>query len=275
MKRLVGLVLVALFALLPVGAAIAQEATPEASPAAEAPTVFVRQDPALGPYLSDPAGMSLYIFSNDTVAGESTCYDDCATAWPPFTAEEPLSLPFTVDGELTLIERTDGTMQVAYNGMPLYYWQNDTQPGDVTGHGVGDVWWLVAPGSQMGVAAATPAATPMAAEMAGTPVAGGEVAVSLIDFSVDANVTTFQVGQEYTFQISNIGSMTHEFYVEIAGADGEPLEADGMEAEVEDIEAGATASLVWTFTEPGNYQFACHIGSHYPAGMALNITVVE
>jgi predicted lipoprotein with Yx(FWY)xxD motif/uncharacterized cupredoxin-like copper-binding protein len=274
MKRLLGLGLVAVFTLLPAGVAVAQEATPEASPVSEEPTVFVRQDPALGPYLSDPAGMTLYIFSNDTVAGESTCYDDCATSWPPFTAEEPLSLPFTVDGELTLIERTDGTTQVAYNGMPLYYWQNDQQAGDVTGHGVGDVWWVVAPGSQMG-AAATPAATSMASASAGTPVAGGDVSVTLMDGVIDASAATLQVGQEYTFQISNTGSMIHEFYIEIAGADGEPLEAEGMEAEVEDIEAGATASLTWTFTEPGNYQFACHIPGHYPAGMALNVTVVE
>src|SRR5215204_2982540 len=110
MKRFLLYGLVALFTLMPAGALVAQEATPEAEEAEEAeelPTVLVREDPDLGRYFSDHAGMSLYVFTNDTVEGESSCYDDCAAAWPPFTAEEPLELPFGVDGELTLIERTD------------------------------------------------------------------------------------------------------------------------------------------------------------------------
>ena len=28
---------------------------------------------------------------------------------------------------------------------PLYYWQNDQEPGDTTGHGVNDVWFVVPP----------------------------------------------------------------------------------------------------------------------------------
>ena len=72
--------------------------TPEAEDEEEEapPTVFVRQDPVLGPILTDQAGMTLYLFTNDTTAGESTCYDKCAENWPPFTAEEPFSLPFSM-----------------------------------------------------------------------------------------------------------------------------------------------------------------------------------
>ena len=274
MNRLFLYGLFALFTLMPAGALLAEEATPEGDEAGGGlPTVLVREDPVLGRYFSDQAGMSLYVFSKDTVAGESICYDDCAAAWPIFTAEEPLELPLGVVGELTLIERTDGTAQVAYNGIPLYYWQDDESPGDVTGHGVGGVWRLATPGSEIG-AIASPVGAEMAGGTAGRPVAGGEVTVTLMDGVVDASATTLQVGQEYTFQISNTGTMPHVFYIEVAGANGEPLEANGEEAEVEDIEAGATASLVWTFEEPGNYQFACHVSGHYPAGMALNITVI-
>src|SRR5581483_2981787 len=43
------------------------------------------------------------------------------------------------------IDRADGSKQVTYNGMPLYYWQGDKAPGDTTGQGVGNVWWVVAP----------------------------------------------------------------------------------------------------------------------------------
>jgi len=121
-------------------------ASPEASPVAESAgtTVSIAEDPDLGTILTDPEGKTLYLFTNDE-SGVSTCYDQCAENWPPFTAEEPLTLPEGVPGELTLVERTDGTTIVAYNGWPLYYWVNDTGPGDTSGHGANDVWFVVNP----------------------------------------------------------------------------------------------------------------------------------
>ena len=41
-----------------------------------------------------------------------------------------------VTGPLGTLTRPDGTTQVTYRGMPLYYWQGDTKSGDVTGNGV-------------------------------------------------------------------------------------------------------------------------------------------
>ncbi len=141
----------------------------------EATTVMVSETEELGQFLTDANGMTLYLFTNDTEPNVSVCEGDCLTAWPAFTAEEPLTLPEGVDGELTLFERSDGTMQVAYNGIPLYYWQADTAPGDTTGHEVGGVWFVVAPGEQFGDRAAmiaSPEASPMASPeaMAGTTV---------------------------------------------------------------------------------------------------------
>jgi predicted lipoprotein with Yx(FWY)xxD motif len=135
----------------------------------EPTTVMVSETDELGQFLTDANGMTLYLFTNDVEEGVSTCYDDCEAAWPIFRSEEPLTLPEGVDGELSLVERTDGTMQVAYNGIPLYYWQGDVNPGDTTGQGVGDVWFVVAPGAQFGEAAAmmaSPEASPMASPAA-------------------------------------------------------------------------------------------------------------
>ena len=112
--------------------------------------LMVAQDPAVGTFLSDAEGMSLYLFTPDTTPGESTCYDDCATAWPPLAPAEGMSLPAGVPGELTTIERTDGTQQVAYNDIPLYYYAGDEQPGDINGQGVGGVWFIVPPGTAHG-----------------------------------------------------------------------------------------------------------------------------
>ncbi len=187
-------------------AALTQEGTPadHGSPTAEeTQTVFVRQDPALGTILTDPQGMTLYLFTRDTTSGETTCYDRCTEAWPPFTADEPLVLPPGVPGVLTTISRTNGTAQVAYNGIPLYYWANDQQPGDTTGQGVGDVWFVVAPGAEFG-AVATPVASPVASPAA-SPVAEGMVEVQLAEFTVRASATTFRVGEAYTFTATNVG----------------------------------------------------------------------
>lgn len=127
------------------------------------PTVQTADDPELGTYLTDAEGMTLYLFTNDEPgSGVSVCNDQCAENWPPFTADDPLVLPEGVPGELTQITRADGSQQVAYNGIPLYYFVSDTEPGDTTGQGVGDVWFVVNPEE----AGATPMATPMA-----TPVA--------------------------------------------------------------------------------------------------------
>lgn len=263
-RRLIALVALA-FLIVGSGSAFAQ-ATPEAG---ADPTVFVRQDPAFGPFLTDPNGRTLYLFSKDTTPGESTCYDKCAENWPIFTATEPLSLPGTVDGELSLITRTDGTTQVAYNGMPLYYFIGDANPGDTNGQAVGDVWWLVAPGTTSVAPPATPVAAP-------APAAAGDINVDLAEFTITADKTTFKVGETYTLQITNSGKFTHELVVEKAGDNDVPLAAPGGgELEAEDIASGATATLTVTFTEAGNYQFGCHIMGHYANGMALTIHVVE
>ena len=272
-------VLVPALLLAASAATFAQESTPatQGSPAAgEAPSVFVRHDPALGTFLTDPQGMTLYLYTKDTVAGESTCYDRCAEAWPPFTADEPLALPNGVPGELTTISRTDGTTQVAYNGIPLYYWVNDKQPGETTGQGVGGVWFVVAPGAAFG-AAATPAASPVASPMASpaaSPAAETTVDVQLTEFTVVSSATTFRVGQAYTFTASNTGGFPHELVVEKAGATDEPLTSDGQPAQIGPLDPGASGSVTVTFTEPGLYQLACHVGQHYPRGMALTIQVV-
>lgn len=86
--------------------------------------------------LTDANGMTLYTFDKDEQGKASNCYDKCATNWPPLIA----SADTAVDGEFTLIDRTDGTKIVAYKGWPLYLWVKDTKPGDTTGDGVGDVW---------------------------------------------------------------------------------------------------------------------------------------
>ena len=93
---------------------------------------------SLGAVLVGQDGHTLYVHSGDT-ATSSTCTGGCATAWPPLTvtAGATATAGKGVTGKLGTLARPDGTTQVTYDGMPLYGWQNDTKPGDVTGQGVG------------------------------------------------------------------------------------------------------------------------------------------
>jgi predicted lipoprotein with Yx(FWY)xxD motif len=90
-----------------------------------------------------PDGMTLYVFTQDS-PGETTCFEGCEEAWPPLTVEEGQSIEGGegVDGEFSTVDRGDGTLQVAYEGYPLYFYAADSEPGDATGEGVGGVWFI-------------------------------------------------------------------------------------------------------------------------------------
>ncbi|MBJ2152038.1 hypothetical protein [Paracoccus sp. IB05] len=82
--------------------------------------------------------MTLYTYDDDK-GGESSCYDDCATNWPPYLAKTGETL-----GEgWTMAARKDGAMQWAYDGKPAYFYIGDKKAGDVTGDGKGGVWHVI------------------------------------------------------------------------------------------------------------------------------------
>lgn len=93
-----------------------------------------------GPALVDSKGMTLYTYDKDS-EGKSVCYDKCAVNWPPLMAPAGAK----AEGKYSVVPRTDGSHQWAYNGMPLYTWIKDAKPGDATGDGVGGVWTLAKP----------------------------------------------------------------------------------------------------------------------------------
>ena len=126
-------------------------ASGEASPDGAATITVAVGDTDAGSSLVGPDGRTLYTFAQDT-DGTSNCTDDCATMWPPFTVEAGATVQpgEGVTGDLGIIERGDGTSQVTYEGMPLYFYVSDAEPGDANGQGIGDVWFIASPEGQAG-----------------------------------------------------------------------------------------------------------------------------
>lgn len=97
----------------------------------------------LGTVLAGGEGMTLYIFTQDE-AGASTCTGGCAETWPPVIVGEDFAVGAGLDASIfSTVERDDGSLQLAVNGMPLYRYAADNQAGDTNGQGVGDVWFVV------------------------------------------------------------------------------------------------------------------------------------
>jgi predicted lipoprotein with Yx(FWY)xxD motif len=117
--------------------------------AVPAPVLAVA-DSSLGKIVTDAKGMTLYLFKKD-VGTTSNCYAQCAANWPPLILDPSARLIAGKGLESSLLgttQRTDGSMQVTYNGHPLYHYSKDTKPGDTVGQGVGTIWFVVSPSGQ-------------------------------------------------------------------------------------------------------------------------------
>jgi predicted lipoprotein with Yx(FWY)xxD motif len=108
-------------------------------------SLMVASDPNLGPILVDGKGMALYMFTKDA-PDTVNCAGQCLENWPPFITMGNPTLGEGIDPALVgTAPMADGSMIVTYNHMPMYYYINDAQPGDVMGQDVGQVWYVVAP----------------------------------------------------------------------------------------------------------------------------------
>jgi len=121
-------------------------ATPTPSPTAgAAPVVLAQNVGTMGTILVAASNNhTVYTFDSDT-PGVSKCTGGCATTWPPLTVPAgttPTGGP-GVTGQLGTITRSDGSLQVTYKGMPLYFFHSDAKAGDTMGNYTG--WSLVKP----------------------------------------------------------------------------------------------------------------------------------
>jgi predicted lipoprotein with Yx(FWY)xxD motif len=110
--------------------------------------VKVMTTPELGKVIVDSEGMTLYDFHKDK-GTTSSCYGECAVAWPPLlTSGEPKAMGDAQQSLLGTTKRKDGTVQVTYNGHPVYGFVEDKKPGETNGNdfkGFGAQWYALEP----------------------------------------------------------------------------------------------------------------------------------
>ena len=108
-----------------------------ASAAGSTTTVEAKSVGTIGTVLvAGSNGLTVYTFTKDTKdSGKSVCNGDCAVKWPPLTVAAGATPAggTGVTGKLATITRDDGTLQVTYSGLPLYFFQGDSAAGDANG----------------------------------------------------------------------------------------------------------------------------------------------
>lgn len=98
-----------------------------------------------GSILVDDTNRWLYLYTNDTQNGDtSVCTDqECTAEWSPvITNGMPVAGMGVQQALLGTITRDDGTMQVTYNGWPLYYYSGSGLT-DSDRNGDEGTWFLV------------------------------------------------------------------------------------------------------------------------------------
>ena len=133
-----------------------------------------------------------------------------------------------------------------------------------------------------------PAATPQPPTVQSNPTEAGavgtgtQVDITLADNTINASLTTFQVGVPYTLVITNSGRRAHNFNinppVSVAGSLNAALDSALLIVEQEQLSAGASVTVEYTFPESAagqTLEFSCLIRQHYEDEMFLPITVTQ
>jgi len=91
---------------------------------------------------------------------------------------------------------------------------------------------------------------------------------------------TVRRGEQVRFQLRNNGVIDHEFVIGTVESNRLHMKAMEGHGDMEHndpnarrLKPRATADLVWHFTRPGTFEFACLIPGHYQAGMVGTVVV--
>jgi predicted lipoprotein with Yx(FWY)xxD motif len=121
------------------------ETTMPADQVPATPETLTLANGSQGQYLADASGRAVYMLE-----GDAACTGDCLAVWPPVIVDTttPTVASSLQAGLVSAVQRDDGSMQLTYNGHPLYYYAKDTGAAMAMGHDVTDdfgEWYLVGP----------------------------------------------------------------------------------------------------------------------------------
>jgi predicted lipoprotein with Yx(FWY)xxD motif len=150
--------------------------------------------------LTDSKGRTLYLFAPEK-DGKVATTPALLKVWPALLLPDATAAPTAnagLPGKLGAVTRPDGGRQVTYNEWPLYTYVGDGKPGDTTGDGIGNQWFVVqsvmpadadndADGTTAPAVAAQPTPTPAVAPSAAAPAAPPATAPSFNDGDADNN----------------------------------------------------------------------------------------
>jgi predicted lipoprotein with Yx(FWY)xxD motif len=126
----------------------------QASPAATSPTPSAQfalsvANSRYGKIIIDRSGRTLYLFDIESDRSP-VCNGACALAWPPFLASGASgaapSAPELDQALIATAVRNDGSLQLTYNGHPLYYYAGDHAAGEIKCQAVvefGGGWYVI------------------------------------------------------------------------------------------------------------------------------------
>jgi predicted lipoprotein with Yx(FWY)xxD motif len=132
-------------------------ATPTSTPLASTPAQSPAPSPSppdtlsvaasrYGRIIVDGHGRTLYLFDAER-STTPKCYGACAGAWPPLLVNmAPVAGGGLSEALIATVARSDGSMQVAYNGHALYLYAGDRAPGEIKCQAVveyGGGWFVV------------------------------------------------------------------------------------------------------------------------------------
>jgi len=107
-----------------------------------------------------------------------------------------------------------------------------------------------------------------------------QVTVTLSDFHIQSDATSFTPETTYHFVVTNTGHTNHELMIMSSMSGQMPMgQMDRMalyHIDASQLPAGASKSFDYTFPQTATQQsleFACHLPGHYEAGMHLPMAV--
>jgi len=161
---------------------------------------------------------------------------------------------------------------------------SSTSPAQSSAGGMGDMGGMHGSDSHAGSTSSTGDATPDTAT--GRPGDPSQATRTIkiatgneLRFTPDT--INVKAGETVTFEISDTGSLPHEFTLGTAEMQSthaaQMAQMSGMamhdDPGVVSLNPGETKTLTWTFTSPGTVLYGCHVPGHWEGGMKGTITV--